>query len=108
MCFIPEDHIKFFADRSLPVVIRQGQYREEKLEFNGELRRVGFQKVFEPYSAFQEIDMFVSGVMVRPQDNTPSKRKHKLPNPVDINDKDMRDKKGFDDRSFKKPPTKKR
>ena len=42
-------------------------------------------------SCFQEIDMFLSGIMQSPEKKM-----------VNLTDKDMRDKKGFNDMSFKK------
>lgn len=60
------------------------------------LRELQFYKVFDSYSAYQEIAMFLSGVLGWPENAT-----------VDISDTDMRDAKGFDDWSFKTRPTKK-
>jgi len=57
------------------------------------LKEYNFQKVFDPVSAFQEIDMYLSGVLTLQQ-----------PEMVEIADIDQRDKKGFDDWSFKTRP----
>lgn len=65
------------------------------LTVNPELARMQFYKLFDPFSAYQEIAMFLSGVLGWPENAT-----------VQISDKDMRDAKGFDDWSFKKMPTK--
>lgn len=60
------------------------------------LSDIGFQKVVDPYTAYQDVMMYITGVLSENQ----------IP-PVTISDTDMRDAKGFDDRSFKKEPTKK-
>jgi hypothetical protein len=107
-----EDHVEFFAEKRKPIVVYEltGSSGEGNatLRFNGELKKLSFYKVFDAYTAFQELDMFISGVMSSPGDGAPSKVKPKRPNPVDISDEDLRDKKGFDDMSFKKAPTKRR
>jgi len=56
-----------------------------------------FHKVFDTYSAYQEIDMYYFGVLGCTEKDT-----------VTISDLDMRNQKGFDKMSFKKYPTKKR
>ena len=102
-----EDHIEFFAERGHPIVVYvPGD--PTRLLINCELKKFAFYKVFDAYTAFQELDMFISGVMSSPGAGAPSKVKPKRPNPVDISDEDLRDKKGFDDMSFKKAPTKRR
>jgi hypothetical protein len=62
---------------------------------NPRLKDLDFYKVMEPYVAFQEIDMFLGGVLGSA--HPPMKT---------ISDIAMRDKKGFDEWSFKKKPTK--
>ena len=69
--------------------------REKQLTVNPELATLQFYKMFDPFSAYQEIAMFLSGVLGWPENAT-----------VQISDKDMRDAKGFDDWSFKTLPTK--
>jgi hypothetical protein len=102
-----EDHTEFFAERGQPIVV-YNPGDPTTLLINCELKKFAFYKVFDAYTAFQELDMFISGVMSSPGAGVPSKVKPKRPNPVDISDKDLRDKKGFDDMSFKKAPTKRR
>lgn len=101
-----EDRVAWFAERAKPIVVWKDE-DEPVLRFNSRLEDVAFYKVFDAYSAFQELDMFVSGVMTR-EVHVPNKHTGKLPNPVEIGDTDLRDKKGFDDRSFRKAPTKRR
>lgn len=54
------------------------------------LKEFDFHKFIDPYTAFQEISMYLGGVLTRPEKET-----------IEISDKDKRDSKGFDDRSFK-------
>ena len=104
-----EDHIGFFGEARKPIVVWQDSvdYSGPTLHFNPELRKWSFFKVFDAFSAFQELDMFVGGVMSR-EVHVPNRETNKLPNPVHIGDGDMRDKKGFDDWSFKTRPGKKK
>jgi len=105
-----EDHIAFFAEKRKPIAVfdKPDEHDGARLTFNGELKKISFYKVFDAYTAFQELDMFISGVMSSPGSGDPTKTKPKRPNPVGISDEDLRDKKGFDDMSFKKAPTKRR
>lgn len=106
-----EDRITFFAERRQPIVIWDETmaigWTGPTLHVNPELKKWEFYKVFDAYTAFQELDMFVGGIMSR-EHHVPNKATNKLPNPVQIGDRDLRDKKGFDDMSFKKAPTKRR
>ena len=94
-------HIKYnsyFIEYKVPIfVLKHKNYGLLQLILNSELKQYNFYKVKEPYIAFQEIYMFISGVL-----GTESKPL------IQISDNDMRDKKGFDKWSFKKLPTKKR
>ncbi len=97
---VGEDRTSFFADKGKPIAIckrEEDSSGNHKIRFNAALSSVAFYKVFDPYTAFQELDMFISGVMTR--DGNPM---------AGISDIDLRDKHGFDKMSFKKAPTKKR
>ena len=76
---------------------KYGEYTESNVVLNPCLKDFGFQRVIDPYTAFQEISMFISGVLGGIEKDT-----------INISDTDMRDAKGFNDMSFKKYPTKKR
>ena len=86
-----ERNIKLHEEFNSPIFVVYNSFEETNLVINPCLRDLQFQKVFEPYTTFQEIDMFLSGVMQSPEKNM-----------INISDKDMRDKKGFNDKSFKK------
>lgn len=57
---------------------------------NPKLNEYNFSKVVDPYSMFQEISMFIGGVLGTGQ-----------PEIVNISDKELAVKKGFDNQSFK-------
>jgi hypothetical protein len=93
------DHVSFFAECGYPIAVCYHEQNETGMTvaFDTRLKDYKFYKVFDPYTAFQELDMFISGVLTREG------------NPMaGISDTDLRDKKGFDKMSFKKAPTKKR
>lgn len=62
------------------------------LERNPFLKPFNFMSVKSNYEAFQEISMFLGGVIGQKKEV-----------PVQVSDEIMRDKKGFDDKSFKTP-----
>jgi len=68
---------------------------EYELTLNPMLRELGFQSKVDPFTAYQEISMFLGGVIGQPEKDT-----------IDISDKDMLYKKGFDMFSFKRAPGK--
>lgn len=61
-----------------------------ELVLNPCLKDIRFARMVDPFTAFQEVSMFLGGVIGSIEDNT-----------VQIDDVHMRDAKGFDDRSFK-------
>ncbi len=79
-----------FQDNQCPIFV----YRERRdycvITFNGRLKDLQFYRCFEPFTAFQEIQMYLGGLAF------PNK-----PIPV-ISDKIMAEIKGFDKYSFRK------
>jgi len=71
-------------------------FDEGKIILNPCLKDIEFFRIVNPYIAFQEIEMFLSGVLGFP-----------APPMVEITDKDKLTKQGFDKWSFRKMPTKK-
>lgn len=64
------------------------------IEWNACLKDVDFFRVFDPFTAFQELSMYYGGVLVHPNRPIP-----------DVSDEDMVEVKGFDKKwSFRKPP----
>lgn len=89
-----------FYESKVPamVVYKGSNYQAPSvLELNPCLKDYGFMRMIDPFTAFQEISMYISGVLGVGN-----------PEMVEISDESMRDKKGFNDKSFKKAPTKKR
>lgn len=66
------------------------------ITLNPELKKIGFYKVEDPYTAYREIEMFMGGVV--------SQKENEI---VQISDGYMAQAKGFDCYSFKKAPSKK-
>lgn len=68
---------------------------EKVVEFNGSLRRFDFMRVKDPFQAYQDLSMYIGGVLGAPEKET-----------IKIDDDCMRDKKGFDKWSFRKQSVK--
>lgn len=80
--------IDIFFELNTPIFL----YGHNKLVVNPRLGELGFASIFNPISAYQEISMFLGGVLGR-RDQTPA---------TSGDDKVIRDAKGFDNMSFKK------
>lgn len=97
------DNIHFDLDVPVFVIdaIRDNSVRHIKWQKgivkNPILKDYGFAHIKDPYTAYQEIDMYISGVMGG-----------KSPRMQEISDDVMKQQKGFDKWSFKTMPTKKR
>lgn len=89
---------KFFGRAPIFVIFhRYSDWEESRVCYNFELRKIGFEKFLDPYTAYQNLRMYIEGMA------QPSK-----PIPV-IDDETMQSIKGFDHKySFRKEPTKKR
>lgn len=87
---IPDNNDKFF-ELGCPIFMTT----RKRIITNPQLSEFGFYRVFQAPQAFQEIDMYLSGVLGSAH-----------PPMVEISDESMRDKKGFDEWSFKTRPTK--
>lgn len=95
-----QDHYAdVFTEHRCPIwTYQKGGWREKsKLILNPGIKEFEFFRVFDPYTAFQEISMFLGG-MASPEKPIPP-----------ISDEDLAACKGFDKWSFRTPPgTKKR
>ena len=76
-----------FSDYNTPIIV----FRNKTITLNPCLATFDFQRVFPPAQAFQEIFMYKSGVLGS-----------KGPQTIEISDKIKLEKRGFDNRSFKK------
>lgn len=92
---VDSTHEQFLIDKKIAIGAYEFQPTFDTFTVNPCLKDFGFQKVFSPYQAFQELDMFVSGVLPD-TDNAMA----------NISDEDLLKGKGFDCYSFKKEPTK--
>jgi hypothetical protein len=84
------------ASRGAPVILYRNVYRnihtpDAETVLNPNLRDLGFQSQRDPFTAFQEIAMYVGGVMRTPERDT-----------VQISDADRAAKHGMDRWSFRK------
>ena len=102
--FIPDHSQKeLCAARKLVIATAEPQgdssYRNEtSIELNGALKRFQFYKVFDPYTAYQELSMWVDGHIAAPGNVM-----------VEIADRFRIENHGFDIKtSFRRAPTKRR
>jgi hypothetical protein len=93
---IKDAHTNMFLERRCPIFVATLQeaswYRpsKAKIVYNASLREFEFFRIFDTYSAFQEIAMYLGGLAA------PNK-----PIP-EVSDRDMITAKGFDEFSFRK------
>lgn len=89
---------QLFFEWNVPVFVIDPPRRENevKVTLNANVSEYELYKVIDPYTAFQDISMYISGVLGVGHPDT-----------VDISDEDMQAAKGFTDKySFRRPPTK--
>jgi len=87
------DTSNFLIKHKIPYFVAQTKRGEiSKVQFIPELKKCEFQKVKDPYSAYQEISMFLGGVIPR-----------QIPEMVEISDKDRISQHGFNKLSFRHP-----
>lgn len=90
-------HVKYKSPVILLQMSGRGGYFQNnryKVIVNPVLKDLGFEKMVDPYTAWQEITMYLGGVIGQP--DRPM---------VQLNDVELRDKAGFDKWSFKKMPS---
>lgn len=87
------DPIEIFRRYNTPIFIIKG----ENISINPILKEYEFMKIYHPYNAFQEIQMFISGVLASVDDGSNIK----------MTEKDKVNQHGFDPKySFRKRPKK--
>jgi hypothetical protein len=92
---IKDKHENLFRKHNAPVFV--ASVKDHKVYYNASLKDVEFYRVFDPFTAFQEIAMYYGSLAV-PLKNIPK-----------IDDLTMLQAKGFDPKSsFRKEPSKKR
>lgn len=100
-----EEHLEFLIENKIVIMIyygheawRGGRFQvrpQDEAVLNPLLKDVEFYKVLDSFTAYQELDMFVSGTL--PQSTAM---------PIEIADKDKIPQHGFDKWSFRKMPGK--
>lgn len=97
---VPESEYlrKKCIDEGVTILYYQPSHKDENERFvlNRELKNLDFQRIMPPYQAYQEIDMWVSGVL--PQPDRPM---------LTVSDEVKIHKRGFDKWSFRKEGKKK-
>jgi hypothetical protein len=90
--------LSIFHEYQVPIFLlsQSDKHNGQILTLNPRLKNLGFQKVKDVYTAYQDIFQYVSGVLNQPETKM-----------VKITDKDKIHKHGFDKWSFRKLPTKK-
>ncbi len=84
------EHI--FQENRCPIFIYREHHTDVSITFNGRLKDFQFYRRFDPFTAFQEIQMYLGGIAF------PNKPIPKIP------DKILAEAKGFDKYSFRKDP----
>ena len=105
---VTDKHIDLFHELNIPIFVIGGNILDSvellkdgsKFDHNGRIMMVNyplkdykFYKIFDSYTAFQEINMFVSGVLKRSEPVT-----------TDVSEACKVSQKGFDSWSFRKKP----
>lgn len=87
-----KNHTEIFFEYNTPIytVAKEGKLGIEGIEINSCLKDIQFYKVFDPFQTFQEIEMFLTGVL-------PNNKKISV-----LSDKDKIQKHGYDKWSFRK------
>ena len=90
---IQELHIKYNSP-ILAIYEEDGHLSNNIIEIDAKLDGFGFAKIIDPYTMFQEIEMYLANVLCNCENGN-----------VQISDKDLVKQKGFTDVSFRKLPT---
>lgn len=99
-----DGYVKFFEENRCPVFVAEkidiktkGPYNYPgKIIYNGSLRQLQFYRIFDPFQAFQEINMWLNNQAIPIKD---------IPK---LDDEIMAEIKGFNKYSFRKDPSKKK
>lgn len=93
--FTEQECLKYHLKYNSPIILIERIYYKLFFHVNPQLKKWHFQKAVDPYTAFQEIDMFRNSAL----------KANERPM-VSISDKDKIHKHGFDKWSFRKMPSK--
>lgn len=98
--FQPEKHKRFqrfFLEHKVPIFVVRKTWTGMVIETNPMLKEYKFQKVKDPYTAMQEVHMYLSGVIGMADRDM-----------AEVGNDDRIKQRGFDKWSFRKEPTKKK
>jgi len=100
--FFDKDYNKsfehLFIEHKTPIFVVRKVGKEFKIVINDCLKDINFQKIIDPFTAFQSIQQYISGVL--------GVDSNKM---INISDADMQVKKGFTgEYSFRQPPKKRK
>ena len=90
------DLVDLHREYDSPIFIYEQIYNF-KMIINPKLTDYKFYQIQDAYTTFQNLSMFMSGILGCKENEI-----------ININDKDLKHMKGFDEKSFRKEPTKKR
>ena len=91
-----ENYVNVFLEHSIPIFVYDCNHNNG-YDINASLKDVEFYKMFEPYLAFQEIEMYVGGVLTNPENDM-----------VVVDEKYRQLQHGMDKWSFRNPDPPKR
>ena len=99
---------QYFLDHNVPIFISSRyngrQVSQSNIVHNGCLKEFEFYRIMEPFVAYQELQMFMTGILGL-TNNHKAKYQGQLIEP-EVDDITKRDSKGFNNWSFRKPPSK--
>lgn len=93
----PQDELFIYLNTPIFMIVPH-YHKSAYIYTNPILKDYQFQKLFDQFQAYQTIRAYLGSVLTT----------NKEPVPLNVSDKDMIYKKGFDDKSFRKAPTKKK
>jgi len=80
-----------FYDKNIPIFFIELNDKNDRIVLNKNLKEINFMKIKDPYQCYQDLYMFISGVLKSKENET-----------VQISDQDKISKHGFDKWSFRK------
>ena len=91
--FQGKEDLSLFTELNTPIFVIEYGHRETHINTAPQLKQYDFARIMDPYTAYQEIEMFLGGVLGSGN-----------PDVVEIADKYVAAGKGFDKWSFRTPP----
>lgn len=91
-----DNYLNLFLDNNAPIFVAYFEKfsGDRVFEINAKLKDLEFFRIKDPYTAFQEVEMFLGGILANQGRTIPK-----------VSDSDLLEAKGFDKKwSFRKPP----